>query len=364
MSEVQKLTIPKTIILTLLVLLASVLNILKQIVQPFYRLVFCTRVPAVVRTPEDRFNNLHAVGYTFTSNYIELDGGCGVKLPRVHYLDEGPRDGQVILCLHGEPTWSFLYRNMIPTLVSAGFRVIVPDFIGFGKSDKYSHPVNYTHEMHTLTLRLLLDRLNVQEITLVCQDWGGLTGLSVVKDCPQLFSNLVIMNTALPAPGIDPSRWESTFSGFQAMLPFVLWRTLVLLVGTWLPLDRLFTWSFKRHNLPRSVIEGYLAPHPTPLYKGGVAAWPLLVPLLKDDPVCAHMVEANNCLKTWKKPVLLMFGDCDIITRGREKGFLKMIPQAQNIPIRGASHFLQETHGVELSTNIVKFLKNSKLTQL
>ena len=134
---------------------------------------------------------------------LSIDAGCGVLLPRVHYLDEGPRDGNVVLCLHGEPSWSFLYRKMVPLLTGAGYRVIVPDFIGFGKSDKYTSPENYTHELHCLVLRKLLDHLSVRDVTLVCQDWGGLTGLSVVKDCPDLFSSLVIMNTGLPAPVLD-----------------------------------------------------------------------------------------------------------------------------------------------------------------
>ena len=136
---------------------------------------------------------------------VSIDAGCGVKLPRVHYVDEGPRGGRVILCLHGEPSWSFLYRKMVPILTEAGYRVIVPDFIGFGKSDKYTNPDNYNHEMHCMTLRKLLDHLDVKDITLVCQDWGGLTGLSVVKDAPDRFSNLVIMNTGLPSPILDLS---------------------------------------------------------------------------------------------------------------------------------------------------------------
>ena len=141
----------------------------------------------------------HFQGYPFESNYVELPAGSGHTLPRVHYIDEGDQDAtEVILCLHGEPSWSFLYRHMIPTLVHAGYRVIAPDFIGFGKSDKYTSMENYSHELHTSTLRLLIEHLELENITLVCQDWGGLTGLSVVKDIPDKFSSLVIMNTGLP----------------------------------------------------------------------------------------------------------------------------------------------------------------------
>ncbi|XP_023324269.1 uncharacterized protein LOC111698219 isoform X2 [Eurytemora carolleeae] len=296
-----------TIFLSFLFILINILNLIKQILNPIYRLMVSGRVPVVVRTPEDRFQNLDRAGYSFSPNYVELNGGCGVKLPRVHYIDEGPRAGPVVLCLHGEPSWSYLYRNMIPTFVENGYRVVVPDFIGFGKSDKYSSPRNYTHEMHTMVLRFLIDHLELQEISLVCQDWGGLTGLSVVKDCPRLFANLVIMNTGLPDPVLNFD--NGGLSIFSKALPFLIWRSVVLLLGTWLPVKSVFNFAFKAHNLPTNSLEGYSAPHPSPLYCGGVASWPLLVPLFKDDPVTPHMWEAKNCLKTWKKPVLLLFGD-------------------------------------------------------
>jgi len=355
-----KVGVVPSICLCLLIILINVLEFIKQILNPFYRLMTAGRVPTVLRTPDDRFKDLHKVGYAFKSNYIELDGGCGIKLPRVHYLDEGPRDGKVILCLHGEPAWSFLYRKMIPLLASAGYRVVVPDFIGFGKSDKYSSARNYTHELHTLTLRLLIDQLNLKGITLVCQDWGGLTGLSVVKDCPGVFSSLVIMNTGVPSPILDLDGSAGAIETVRSALPFILWRSVVKLLGTWLPLQRVFNSALKPHlfNLPAAVVQGYVAPFPSALYCGGTAAWPLLVPLFKDDPVCMHMWEAKNCLKTWKKPVLVMFSDSDPITRGTEKLFLDLVPQAVNVVIKGAGHFLQETHGEELSTNILKFLKS------
>lgn len=353
----------KVVLLSLVLIILNWLNLIKQVLQPVFRLLLGSRIPVVVRTPEDRFKDLQAVGYSFSSNYIHLLNG---KLPRVHYLDEGPRDGPVILCLHGEPTWSFLYRNMIPSLVQAGYRVIVPDFIGFGKSDKYTAPGNYSHELHTLTIKLIMDELGLQDITLVCQDWGGLTGLSVVKDCPSLFSSLVIMNTGLPAPVLDFSDTQAdpqkkpvgVLQRLVKALPFLLWRSSVQLLGTSLPLSTLFSIAFRKFKLSPSIIAGYSAPHPTPLYSGGVAAWPLLVPLFIDDAVTPHMWEARNCLKTWKKPVLVMFSDSDPITRGQEKLFLNLVPTAKEVKIRGAGHFLQETHGEELSENILRFLQS------
>jgi len=293
---------------------------------------------------------------------VSIDAGCGVKLPRVHYVDEGPRGGRVVLCLHGEPSWSFLYRKMVPILTEAGYRVIVPDFIGFGKSDKYTNPDNYNHEMHCMTLRKLLDHLDVKDITLVCQDWGGLTGLSVVKDAPDRFSNLVIMNTGLPSPILDLSddmggeKSVSISKKIQGFLPFILWRSCVMLIGTNLPVNRLFGRMFQRHGVEQSVIDAYNAPFPSRLFKAGAARWPLLVPMWKDDPVTAHMEAARNCLKTWRKPVLVMFGDSDPITRTAEPLFLNIVPHHKRVVVEGAGHFLQETHGEFLSKNIIQFL--------
>jgi len=353
-----------TVILVILILFVNFLNFLKQIFSPLYEILAGSRSPSILRTPEDRFSGLHLVGYNFSPNYVEFNAGCGVKLPRVHYLDEGPRHGKVILCLHGEPTWSFLYRTMIPPLVDAGYRVIVPDFIGFGKSDKYTSPRNYTHEMHTMVLRMLIDDLHLQDIVLVCQDWGGLTGLSVVKDCPHLFSALVVMNTGLPDPILNLDHGNQ-LRRLQQALPFTLWRALVTLIGTWFPLSALFKYSFKAHpDVSQEMINGYTAPFPTSLYCGGMASWPLLVPFYKSDPVTCHLWDAQNCLKTWKKPVLIAFGDSDPITRGWDKTFSRLIPHAENVVIKGAKHFLQETHGPEISAEIVTFLSQQKLTSL
>jgi len=340
-----------------------------------------SRVPVVVRTPEDRFEGLHRLGYSFEPYYLSIDGGCGIKLPRVHYLDEGPRHGPVILCLHGEPAWSFLYRKMIPGLVGAGYRVIVPDFIGFGKSDKYTNPDNYTHEMHCFVLRKLLDHLNISKMTLVCQDWGGLIGLTTVKDLPHMFSHLVVMNTGLPAPVLDlnddngdpvagpPPTLTKLKSVSQAPAnntilrfeSFILWRSLVQLIGTNIPVEKVFAFALKRSKSDDpAVVAAYAAPFPSRLYKGGAAKWPLLVPMLKDDPVTAHLEAARNCLKTWKKPLLVMFGDSDPVTRGSEALFLNSVPHAKHVVVKGAGHFLQESHGELLSDNIITFLKEEQ----
>jgi len=355
-------------LLLALILTTLFLNLVKIVVRPCWRLLMGSRVPVVVRTPEDRFEGLDRLGYDFESYYLSIDGGCGVKLPRVHYLDEGPRHGPVILCLHGEPAWSFLYRKIIPGLVGAGYRVIVPDFIGFGKSDKYTNPDNYTHEMHCFVLRKLVDHLNISKMTLVCQDWGGLVGLTTVKDLPHMFSSLVVMNTGLPAPVLDFNDDNGdpvvgpppTLTKIRSVLPFILWRSLVQLIGTNLPVEKVFAFALKSCKSDPAVVAAYAAPFPSRLYKGGAAKWPLMVPMLKADPVTAHLEAARNCLKTWKKPMLVMFGDSDPVTRGAETLFLNSVPHAKHVVVEGAGHFLQESHGELLADNIITFLKEGQ----
>jgi len=306
----------------------------------------------VLRTPPECFAGVHALGYTFDANYAHLPIGGGKTLPRVHYVDEGPRDGKVVLCLHGEPSWSFLYRKMIPIFVANGYRVIAPDFIGFGKSDKYSSAGCYTHAMHTMTLRLLLDNLSLTNINLVCQDWGGLTGLSVAKDMPDRFASITVMNTGMPIG----QQFGDGYS-FVKGLPFLLWQAAMRFFGRQYPDTFLFSNLLK---FPRSVAKGYLAPFPDWKYKAGGAVWPLLVPILADDTVASDMVEVRQFITDWSKPILVMFSDRDIVTRGLDRQFMSLArnaqPAAVHKVIRGAGHFLQETHGVECAENIVSFL--------
>lgn len=338
-------------------------NLFKIILSPLYRLLYGSSLPVVVRTPEHRFHGLETLGYTFSSHYISIGTGSGATLPRVHYLDEGPRNAPVIMCLHGEPAWSFLYRNMIPGLVSAGYRVVAPDMIGFGQSDKFSSPSNYSHELHTMVVRQLVDRLQLADITLVCH--GGPTGLSVVKDCPDRFSNLVILNSWLPVGQVtdhleDPNgKKASRYDGLCRLLPFLAWRSLALACGSYLPVP-CTTCHFLLPNIcgcNRGVADGYNAPFASVLHKAGVAAWPLLAPVYADDPVASHMEEARSCLKKWKKPALIMFGDEDPVLGWAEKLFVNLLPHAKRVPVRGAGHFPQETHHYFLVENILKFLK-------
>ena len=281
---------------------------------------------------------------------VQFPFGGDVSLPRMHYVDEGPRGEGVrtILCLHGEPSWSFLYRRMVPVLVRAGYRVIVPDFIGFGKSDKYTSADNYTHELHMASVRLLLDHLGLQSnVTLVCQDWGGLTGLSVVKDMPDTFEALVLMNMPFFWLKLMEDGWTAD------LLPFFVWQRFSSFAGNRLPVKFLFKYVL---GFSDEVADAYEAPFPDCWHKAGVARWPLLVPLYKDDPVTPHMIQAIKCLKAWNKPALVMFSNKDPVTRGIEGQFMKIIPNAKKVDIKGGGHMLQESHGKELADNVVKFL--------
>jgi len=332
------------------------LCLIKQLLMIIFSAFSSKPKSSVVRTPDTLFEGLPDLGYPFSPHYVTLKVKDGVTLPRVHYVDEGPKDAtEVILCLHGEPSWSYLYRKMIPVLVAAEYRVVVPDFIGFGKSDKFTSMESYTHDMHTLTLRRLIEDLGLINITLVCQDWGGLTGLAVVKDIPTRFARIVVMNTGLPVRGSVSSNMKRCMDLdlVHRSLSFLIWQASVYLLGTYLPIGFLF---HRICGFPKDAVKGYVMPFPSAIYKAGAAKWPLLV-LAK--PVSLSMAETRAFINTWKKPALVMFSDRDPITHGEEKYFMNAIPHAKKITIHGAGHFLQEESGKELAENIVNFVKSS-----
>lgn len=296
----------------------------------------------VVRTPDDRFENLD--DFPFRPNYVEVGG------MRVHYVDEG--EGEVILCLHGEPSWSYLYRKMI-TPLSAGFRVIAMDFVGFGRSDKYVEREAYSFRMHRDTLVGFIEALDLTGITLVVQDWGGLLGLTVATQFPNRFARLVIMNTGLPTG-------EETITE-----AFLRWRAFAERV-TDLPIARVFRSSMAQpERFSQGAIEGYEAPFPDATYKAGAAVWPLLVPIHPEDPGAAEMRAARKALRKWQKPALVMFSDGDPITRGGDRYFRRLIPTAEDQPeitIKDAGHFLQEEKGEEIAGHILAFIERTPLT--
>lgn len=291
----------------------------------------------ILRTPDARFANLP--DFDYQPHYVQIND------TRMHYLDEG--QGEIVLCLHGEPSWSFLYRKFIPIL-SPNYRVIVPDLIGFGRSDKYAAVKDYSFAMHFNSLQAFIEQLELKEITLAVQDWGGLLGLSLLGVHAEWFRRVVIMNTALPI-------------GDRPMpKAFKVWKTFALNVPG-LPVGKIMK-TATVSKLPKAVVNGYQAPFPSNRFKAGAKAFPALVPTKPTDPGVPEMKKARAVLAQWEQPALVMFSDKDPIMRGGDRFFRKLIPSAQEQPeitIENAGHFLQEDKGEEIARLIAQFMKGS-----
>ena len=299
--------------------------------------------PGVYRTPDARFENLP--GYDFAPHYKDIQGY------RVHYLDEGPADGETILLIHGEPTWAYLFRKMIPVLTAAGYRCIVPDLIGFGRSDKPASMDVHTYEFHVDAMAELVEMLNLRDVTFFGQDWGGLIGLRVVAENEARFARVVIGNTGLSV---------GTAAGPEALpegSAFIQWkRTNQAMIDRG---DMPTGLMVSRNVGDPSIAAAYDAPFPEPSYKAGPLIMPQRVPVFTDDPANEANRRAWEVFGRWEKPFLTAFSDGDPITRGGEAVFQQSIPGAKGQPhttIEGAGHFLQEQAGEELARIIARFI--------
>ena len=296
----------------------------------------------IIRTPENRFD--HLPDYIFNSNYLEVDNGL-----RMHYLDEGGKEKPTVLLLHGEPSWSFLYRKMIPILSDNGFRVIAPDLIGFGKSDKFVDKEAYSYQKHLEWVTHFIEKLDLKNIILFCQDWGGLLGLRILTTLKERFSMVIASNTALPTgdrPMPDSFMQWREFSQYSKKFNI----GQVLNMGT-------------LEELTDEVIAAYNAPFPSEEYKAGARIFPTLVPIDNNDPEAANNRMAWKELMKWQKPFLTIFGDGDPIMQGAEKAFQKLVPgtKGQNHTILNAGHFIQEEKGEELAELIVEFYRSNSI---
>lgn len=306
-----------------------------------------------LRTPDERFDNLP--GYHFAPNYLMVDDTEGGQL-RVHYLDEGPSDADPVLLLHGEPSWSYLYRRMIGPLTAAGHRVIAPDLVGFGRSDKPTRREDYTYQRHVDWLRSLIEQLDLRSTTLVCQDWGGLIGLRLAAESEAgnelgaggRFDRIVAANTMLPTGDHDPGEAFKKWQKFSQEVP-VFPAGGIIKGGT-------------VTELSQAVIDAYEAPFPDEHYKAGARQFPLLVPIRPDDPASEKNRAAWGVLSRWDKPFLTAFSDSDPITAGGDKLMQKLIPgtrgQAHTTIARGG-HFLQEDQGEELAAVVARFIADN-----
>ncbi len=297
----------------------------------------------VLRTPDERFEGL--ADFEFAPHYVEVPCGDGSGAVRVHYIDEGSGSEKILL-MHGEPSWSYLYRKMVMPLTSAGFRVIAPDLVGFGRSDKPDRRTDYTYARHVEWMRAaLFDELGLSGLTLVGQDWGGLIGLRLVAEHPDRFRRVVAANTGLPTGDMDMGD------------AFLAWQKFSQEVST-LPVGRIVAGGCVS-EVSAPVIAAYDAPFPDESYKEGARQFPMLVPCRPDDPASDANRRAWDVLREFDKPFLCAFSDRDPITRGADQLFLDTVPGALgqgHTTITGAGHFLQEDKGAELASAVVDFV--------
>jgi haloalkane dehalogenase len=298
-----------------------------------------------LRTPDERFRDLP--GWSWESRYAEV-GEDGARV-RMAFVDEGPAQARPVLLLHGEPSWSYLYRNMIPPLLDAGLRVIAPDLIGFGRSDKPAALEDYTYARHVRWLTdLVVGQLDLHDGVMFCQDWGGLLGLRLVAEHPERFAGVVASNTMLPTGDHDPG------AAFRA------WREFAL-TAEGFDVGRIVDGGSAR-ELSSGEIAAYDAPFPDDSYKAGARKFPALVPITPDDPGAAPNRAAWEVLSRWRKPFVCAFGDSDPITGGADAVLEKLIPGAAGQPhvtVEGAAHFSQEDAPDTLARVVIELARGA-----
>jgi haloalkane dehalogenase len=295
-----------------------------------------------LRTPDERFASLP--GYAFAPHYVDVDDCEGGAL-RVHYVDEGPPEAEPVLLLHGEPSWSFLYRRMVPIIAGAGLRVVVPDLVGFGRSDKPSKRTDYTYQRHVDWMRAVVERLGLSRITLFGQDWGGLIGIRLAAEEERSFARIVAANTFLPTGDRHPGD------------AFFAWQKFSQETETF-PVGRIVNGGCTTDLAPE-VVAAYDAPFPDETYKEGARQFPMLVPTRPDDPASDANRRAWEVLHRWDKPFLTAFSDSDPITAGGDRVFRAEVPGTNGRPhttIEGAGHFLQEDRGEQIARVVVDFI--------
>ena len=290
----------------------------------------------ILRTPDDRFAGLP--DFDFKPHYAEIKGGL-----RLHYVDEGPREGRVVLMMHGEPSWSFLYRHMIRKVADAGYRVLAPDLIGFGRSDKPTETSDYSYTRHVGWMQDWFDQMNVSGVVLFCQDWGGLLGLRLVTAQPDRFDAVVAGNTFLPTGEGKPAE------------AFLKWQTFSQTVPEF-PTGRILQGATVR-TLTDAEVAAYDAPYPDETYKAGARIFPALVPTTPDMDGAPDNRDAWTVLEKWDKPFVTCFSDQDPVTAGGDRLFQKRVPGTQGQPhrmIKDGGHFLQEDKPEELADLIIE----------
>ncbi|MEM6709659.1 MAG: haloalkane dehalogenase [Pseudomonadota bacterium] len=352
----------------------------------------------VLRTPDARFK--HITDYPFAPNYTTIDTVQGVPL-RIHHLDEGPSDGPIVLCMHGQPVWSYLYRKMIPLLVAEGFRVIAPDLPGYGKSDKPAAREDYSYQRQVDWMGAWLTANDFTGLTFFGQDWGGLIGLRMIADQPDRFDRVVISNTGLPLAQDVPEALIAQVRDFRAnaKTPTLLemakalqnmpetrqaafaywqkfcWETKDMPVGFMMSmtLDRpsrlSMLFPFLLHRIGYAPLRSstpvgmaYEAPFPDPSYKMGIRAMPSQVPMFPDDPSTEAQKAAWAFYDQFDKPLLCAFADDDPVTKGGDAEFIARVPGAKDQPhttIQGGGHFLQENRPAEVVKTIVDFYRST-----